>query len=183
MTFRDTSIAGVSCGRLTAFQDERGLFAKLFGSPEVASLWQARPIRQVNLSETEVAGTIRGLHFQYPPHGEMKLIVCLGGQVFDVAVDLRAGSPTAAQHVHAVLSPFDAIVIPEGCAHGFQALLPRSRLLYLHSADYAPASEGGVRFDDPALGIAWPLPPATVSERDLRLPGLQRALTGFAHHA
>ena len=182
MTLTDTPVAGVYCGRLTAFQDSRGLFAKLFASPEVASLWQPRLVRQVNFSETEATGTIRGLHLQYPPHAEMKLIVCISGQVFDVAADLRADSPTAARHVHAILSPLDVIVIPEGCAHGFQALLPHSRLLYLHSADYAPASEGGIRYDDSSLGIAWPLPPANVSERDLRLPDLAGALSGVTRH-
>ncbi len=108
----------------------------------------------------------------HPPHAEMKLVRCLRGRVWDVAVDLRAESPTFL-HWHAEeLSPDNhrMVVIPEGCAHGFQVLTPDSELLYLHTAFYAPDAEGGVRHDDPALGIRWPLPVTDLSPRDRSHP-------------
>jgi dTDP-4-dehydrorhamnose 3,5-epimerase len=127
-----------------------------------------RPIVQINHSCTTRVGAIRGLHFQYPPHAEMKLVRCLRGRVWDVAVDLRTGSPTFLRWHAEELSPRNArmLVIPEGCAHGFQVLDPDSELLYLHTASYAPPFDGGVRFDDPRLDIDWPLPLTDLSERD-----------------
>jgi len=182
MTLSETPIKGVYSGHLTAFTDHRGLFAKLFGTSELAAVWQSRPIRQINLSETHTPGTIRGLHFQQHPHTEMKLIVCLDGHVYDVAVDLRARSETFKQHVGILLMPLDFIIIPECCAHGFQVLQPGSRLLYLHSADYAVQSEKGFRFDDKTLNIVWPLPPVGLSDRDLHQPTLDGTFTGISPH-
>jgi dTDP-4-dehydrorhamnose 3,5-epimerase len=130
--------------------------------------WADRGIAQVNLSRTEAVGTIRGMHLQADPHS------CLRGRVWDVAVDLRQDSATYL-HWHAVeLSPdqSNALLIPEGCAHGFQVLEPGSELLYLHSGAWKPEAETGVRWDDPQLAIAWPLPVAEMSDRDRSLPFL-----------
>ena len=137
--------------------------------------WGDRGIAQVNVSRTETVGTIRGLHLQAPPHSEAKLVRCLRGRVWDVAVDLRPDSATYC-HWHAVeLSSerANALLIPEGCAHGFQVLEPGSELLYLHSGAWVPEAETGVRFDDPQLAIPWPLTPRGLSERDLALPLLE----------
>lgn len=182
MTISESALKDVFVGHLNVFSDNRGLFSKIFGAPEIAAIFGARSIRQVNLSETEEPGTIRGLHFQHPPHAELKMIVCLSGTVYDVAVDLRARSKTLAQHVGATLAPFDFIIIPEGCAHGFQALARGSRLLYLHTADYMVKSEDGFRFDDEAFNIHWPLSPMGLSDRDLRLPRLPCSYLGIDVH-
>ena len=137
--------------------------------------WGDRVISQVNHSRTEVVGTVRGLHLQAPPHSEAKLVRCLRGRVWDVAVDLRPGSATWGRWHATELSPDrgNALLIPEGCAHGFQVLEAGSELLYLHSGAWVPEAETGVRFDDPQLAIQWPLPPLGLSGRDHGLPLLK----------
>lgn len=177
-----TPIAGVFVAETTAFQDNRGAFARLFCESELAEAIVHRRIKQINYSRTAAAGAIRGLHFQQAPHAEMKMVRCLKGRVWDVALDLRKGSPTFL-HWHAQeLSATNALmlVIPEGCAHGFQALEPDSELLYLHTASYTPSAEGGVRFNDPALSLPWPLPATDVSERDKNHPLLHKNFQGIA---
>ena len=133
--------------------------------------WGDRRIAQVNLSRTEEVGTIRGLHLQADPHSEAKLVRCLKGRVWDVAVDLRRDSSTYQQWHGLELSPLqgNALLIPEGCAHGFQVLEPGSELLYLHSGAWVPEAETGVRWDDTQLAIAWPLPVTDLSYRDRSL--------------
>ena len=159
------------------FADHRGAFLNGFRAqePAFAQAWGARSIAQVNLSCTDLVGTVRGLHLQAPPHSEAKLVRCLRGRVWDVALDLRPGSLSWGQWHAVELSPVaaNALLIPEGCAHGFQVLEPGSELLYLHSGAWVPEAETGVRFDDPALAIAWPLPPQGLSDRDLVLPLLE----------
>ena len=159
------------------FSDQRGAFLNAFRGQDsaFAKAWGIRVIAQVNVSRTETVGTIRGLHLQAPPHSEAKLVRCLRGRVWDVAVDLRPDSATYC-HWHAVeLSSerSNALLIPEGCAHGFQVLEQCSELLYLHSGDWVPEAETGLRFDDPQLAIPWPLTPLGLSERDLALPLLE----------
>ena len=128
----------------------------------------SRNIMQINHSQTRQHGSVRGLHFQQPPHAEVKIITCLRGAVFDVTVDIRVGSPTFLQWVGVELSAKNGamILIPEGCAHGFQTLSDDTELLYLHTAPYAPESEGGLHYADPRLDISWPLPLADISQRD-----------------
>ena len=176
-TFHPTPIAGLYELVGQPISDYRGEFLNAFRIQEsdFAEAWGDRPIAQVNLSRTEVVGAIRGLHLQAPPHTEAKLVRCLLGRVWDVAVDLRPGSATYGQWYAVVLSPAaaNALLIPEGCAHGFQVLEPGSELLYLHSGNWVPEAETGIRFNDPELAIAWPLPPTGLSERDLALPLLQ----------
>ncbi len=174
---RSTAIAGVLELVGQPFADHRGAFLNAFRAqePSFAQAWGNRTIAQVNLSRTEVVGTVRGLHVQAPPHSEAKLVRCLRGRVWDVAVDLRPGSATFG-HWHAVeLFPgsSNALLIPEGCAHGFQVLEDSSELLYLHSGAWVPEAETGVRFNDLNLAITWPLPPTGLSERDLALPLLE----------
>lgn len=158
------------------FTDHRGAFLSAFRRHEEAwmSAWGDRDIAQVNLSRTEDVGTLRGLHLQHPPHSEAKVVRCLRGLVWDVAVDLRLDSisygrwhGTELCHTRA-----NALLIPEGCAHGFQTLESGSELLYLHSGAWVPEDESGVRYDDPQLAIPWPLPVTDLSERDSRLPYL-----------
>ena len=177
---RKTPIADVLELVGQAFIDHRGAFLNAFRvqEPAFAQAWGNQYIAQVNLSSTKDVGVLRGLHLQAPPHGEAKLVRCLRGRVWDVAVDLRPDSATY-RHWHAVeLSPerANALLIPEGCAHGFQVLEPGSELLYLHSGNWVPEAETGVRFDDPQLAIPWPLPPQGLSERDLALPLLESLL-------
>ena len=165
-------IAGVRLATSRVIGDDRGQFARLFDSGLLSDAHGARPIVQINHSMTRQPGTVRGMHYQTAPALEAKWVRCLRGRVLDVAVDLRRGSPTFLQHFAVTLSPEGAaaLFIPEGCAHGFQVLEPDSELLYLHTAPYAPAHEGGLRCDDPALGIAWPLPVIGLSPRDAAHP-------------
>lgn len=180
-----TPLTGVWHLRARPMGDARGSFARLYCAAEFAALGLERPLEQINLSETLKRGSVRGLHYQRAPHAEHKLVRCLDGRVLDVVVDLRAGSPTLLQW-HAVeldARRGDALLIPPGCAHGFQTLEDDCRLLYLHSAAHAPEAEGGVRFDEPRLRpglIAWPLPITAQSERDLALPLLPESFAGLS---
>ena len=167
---RSTPIHGVWELLGQPFSDHRGAFCNAFRAQEPAFVeaWGQRPIAQMNLSRTETVGTVRGLHLQIPPHSEAKLVRCLRGRVWDVAVDLRRGSPSfgrwhAVELSHAACN---ALVIPEGCAHGFQVLEAGSELLYLHSGDWVLQAESGVHCCDPQLAITWPLPPLGLSSRD-----------------
>lgn len=172
MNVRPTPLQGVIVVETTPVVDPRGAFARLFCERELAAVIGNRHIVQINHSRTRTVGAVRGLHFQHPPHAEMKLVRCLKGRVWDVAVDLRAGSPTFRQWHAEELTPGNArmLVIPEGCAHGFQVLEAESELLYLHTAPYTPAAEGGLSYNNPELEIAWPLPITDLSERDRRHP-------------
>ena len=169
-----TSLNGVFELYAQPFIDHRGAFLNAFRAHEHAfmSSWGDRGIAQVNLSRTEVVGTIRGLHRQAESHIEAKLVRCLRGRVWDLAVDLRTDSTTYGQWHAVELCPDqgNALLIPEGCAHGFQVLEPGSELLYLHSGAWVPEAETGVRWDDPTLAITWPLPVAALSDRDRNLP-------------
>ncbi|MDB5813275.1 MAG: rfbC [Rhodocyclales bacterium] len=176
-----TRLAGVFVIGTTLRADHRGSFGRFFCEQELAPVLQGRCIVQINFSRTSMPGAIRGIHFQRPPHAEMKLVRCIRGRVRDVAVDLRAESSTFLQWHAEELSAESArmLVIPEGCAHGFQALEPDSELLYLHTAAYAPDAEGGVMFDDPALNLDWPLPVADISQRDLSHPLITHGFSGI----
>ena len=173
---RRTPINGVFELLAQPFADHRGAFLNAFRANELAFMgsWGDRGIAQVNLSLTEAVGTIRGLHLQAEPHSESKLVRCLRGRVWDVAVDLRRDSTTYGQWHAVELSPEqgNTLLIPEGCAHGFQVLQPGSELLYLHSGAWVPEAETGVRWDDPTLAVAWPLPVVGLSDRDCSLPRL-----------
>ena len=148
--------------------DSRGFLERLFCQEALNSLLQGKTIRQINRTLTQNKGTVRGLHFQYPPHAETKIVSCIKGQVWDVAVDLRRGSSTFLQH-HAVLLSEDnhqSYLISEGFAHGFQTLSPDCEMLYFHTADYNADAEGALSALDPRLAINWPEPIAERSARD-----------------
>ena len=180
MKIRPTNVAGVVVAETSPVMDHRGSFCRLFCESELGEATSGRRIVQINHSTTVMVGAVRGLHYQRPPQAEMKLVRCLRGRVWDVAADLRAGSRTFLQWHAEELTAGNArmLVIPEGCAHGFQVLEPHSELLYLHTAFYDPAGEGGVRYDDPRLGIRWPLPVSDLSQRDLTLPTLDSGFQG-----
>jgi len=149
-------------------EDSRGYFSRFFCSEELADCGFTLPVAQINHTLTRRRGAARGLHFQRQPHAEDKLVSCLRGEVWDVAVDLRRGSPTFLRWHAERLSADNhrSLLIPQGFAHGFQALSDDCELIYLHSRAYHRESEGGLNLADPALAIAWPLPFADVSERD-----------------
>lgn len=177
-----TELPGVSVVETAPLADQRGAFARWFCDQELGDVLGQRRIVQINHSRTSRLGALRGLHYQRAPHSEMKMVRCIRGRVFDVAVDLRRGSPTFLRWHAEELTPANArmLVIPEGCAHGFQALDIESELLYLHTAPHAPVAEGGVRYDDPSIGVAWPLPVTDLSQRDRALPVLDAAFPGLS---
>lgn len=148
--------------------DTRGFLSRIFCSNFMADLGWVTPIAQINHTLTQEIGTVRGMHFQHPPFAEMKLVSCIRGAIWDVAVDLRKGSPTFL-HWHAELlsqNNQSALLLPEGVAHGFQVLEPDSELLYCHSAPYNPIAEAGLHPMDPSFAISWPLEVKNLSERD-----------------
>ena len=168
MNVTETKISGLVVTESSAHEDHRGSFLRCFCSPSLKDILLDRHVLQINHSRTESVGAVRGVHFQLPPFSEMKLVRCLKGMVWDVAVDLRQNSPTFLTWHAEVLSPSNnkMMVIPEGFAHGFQVLEPSSELLYLHTAIYSAQAESGVRFDDPRVKIDLPLAIADLSKRD-----------------
>lgn len=174
MLVHKTKIDGLYVATSTPKADSRGAFSRLFCAEELQQLLGKRSILQINHSRTSQQGAVRGMHFQNPPAAEMKCVRCLKGRVWDVAVDLRADSPTLHQWHAEELSEDNhkMMIIPEGFAHGFQVLAPDSELLYLHTALYAPSSESGVHPLDERLAIDWPMPIAQLSEKDAKLPRL-----------
>ena len=165
--------------------DQRGFFGRLFCAEELGAAGFGTSIAQINHSFTRRRGSVRGLHFQVPPHGEAKFVSCLRGEVFDVAVDLRRGSPTYLRWHAEHLSEANhrSLLIPRGFAHGFQTLSDDCELLYLHSAPYAAGAEGGLNPTDPALDIRWPLPFTDISERDAAHAALAADFSGLAENS
>lgn len=180
-TVTDLPFAGLKLVERQNLGDSRGFLSRMFCAEELATAGWIKPIAQINLTMTARKGTLRGMHFQQPPHSEMKLVNCIRGAVFDVAVDLRAGSPTFLKWHAEELSEGNrrSLLIPEGFAHGFQALTDDCELLYLHSVPYAPGSEGALNSQDPTLHINWPLAVTEMSERDRNHPYLTEQFTGL----
>ncbi len=172
----ETNIKGVCEIVHSPFTDERGLFLNIFRSENtpLSSIWSNRPIEQINLSKTLNIGTIRGMHMQKEPYSEAKLITCIKGKIFDVAVDLRSNSPTFGKWCKVILSPGlnNSIFIPEGCAHGFQTMENNCELIYVHSEKWKKEVETGVNCKDKNLDILWPISKMIMSERDMNLPFL-----------
>jgi dTDP-4-dehydrorhamnose 3,5-epimerase len=181
MIFTPTPLAGAFTIDLEPFSDERGWFARFYDRKEFEPIGHTRDWVQLNQSVSYTKGTLRGLHFQFPPFREIKMVRCIAGAVYDVIVDLRIGSPTFLQTFGAELSAGNSkmLYIPEGFAHGFQTLEANSALLYHHTEYYTPGAEGGLRYDDPALAIQWPLPVTVISERDVRHPLVDKHFKGI----
>ncbi len=181
MIFTPTPLAGSFVVRLTPNSDHRGWFARAYCKNEFAQIGHTKEFVQMNQSYTREKGALRGMHFQRTPNREIKLVRCIAGSVYDVIVDLRAGSPTFGQWFGAELSAENKkmMYVPEGFAHGFQTLEEDSELLYLVSEFYAPGVEGGLRYNDPALKIQWPLPVSDLSEKDANHPFLTENFTGL----
>lgn len=174
MRFESTEIAGLFAVRLQRHQDERGSFCRLFDREAFRDQGLAPDFVQQSLSVTRHAGTLRGLHFQRPPHAEVKFVRCTRGAIYDVVADLRPASPSYRRwQAFRLAEDGDlALYIPAGCAHGFQTLRDDCEVLYQMDTAYQPDHADGVRFDDPALGVAWPRAVTTIAGKDLEWPAL-----------
>ena len=176
----ETPIKGLRVIQRKALGDERGFLERIFCAEDLFSVGWVWPIAQINHTLTKIPGTVRGMHFQHPPRAEAKLVSCLRGAVWDVAVDIRRGSPTFLKWYAEELSAANqrALLIPPGFAHGFQTLEPDCELLYLHSASYDPVSEGALNSCDPELAISWPKEISNISEKDSNQPMLEPSFMG-----
>lgn len=176
----DLSLPGLKLVQRQRLGDARGFLTRLFCSEELATAGWTKPVAQVNHSHTAQRGTVRGMHFQHAPRTEMKLVSCIRGQVWDVAVDIRTGSPTFLKWHAELLSAENcrALLIPDGFAHGFQTMTEDVELIYCHSAPYRREAEGGLHPEDPAIAISWPLPIAVLSTRDAEHPSIQPDFEG-----
>lgn len=176
MIFSDTTVQGAYLIAPEPREDQRGLFARIWCSEEFAAQGLESNYVQANIGYNIRAGTLRGMHFQIAPHGEVKLVRCMSGAVYDVVLDLRPESPTYLQWYGVELTGenFLSLYIPIGCAHGYQTLSDGTTLMYHTSHVYAAQSAGGVRFDDPQFGIEWPLPVSAISDADTSWPNYLR---------
>ncbi len=174
MIFRETDLNGVFIIEPELIEDERGFFACSWTPAEFEKHGLNPRLVQCNISFNKRSGTVRGMHFQNKPHEEAKLVRCTRGAIYDVAVDLRKDSPTRYQWVGAELSADNhrMLYIPEGLAHGYQTLTDGTEIFYQISEYYHPESAGGVRWDDPAFDIKWPLPVTVIADRDANYPSL-----------
>lgn len=175
MRFVSTQLDGVVLVDIAPDRDERGLFARIFCRSEFSEAGLPMQVEQANLSSNTTAGTVRGLHFTVPPGRDRKVVRCVRGALYDVVVDVRPHSTSYLRHVAVELDAVNrtALHVPAGCAHGFQTLMDDTEVVYLHSQRYAPAHERGLRFDDPALGLTWPLQVSAVSDKDRAWPLLE----------
>lgn len=173
MVFTETALPGAFLVDLERREDERGFFARAWCEREFSEQGLATRVVQCNLSFNRERGTLRGMHFQRPPHAEVKLVRCTRGAVYDVVIDMRPDSPTFKQWLGVELTAENgrALYVPEGFAHGYQTLVPETETFYQVSEFYAPEAEGGVRWNDSAFGIEWPLADEPVlSEKDRTWP-------------
>jgi dTDP-4-dehydrorhamnose 3,5-epimerase len=181
LIFVETPIGGAFVVDLEPLSDERGFFARTWCQREFEAHGLETRLVQCSVSFNQQAGTLRGLHYQAAPYAEVKLVRCISGAVFDVIVDLRSGSPTFARHYSVILSAVNRrlLYIPEGCAHGFQTLEQDTEVAYQMSEFHRPDYSRGVRWNDPAFGIAWP-PTETriVNQRDQTYPDFQHPVLG-----
>jgi dTDP-4-dehydrorhamnose 3,5-epimerase len=166
--FTTTPLKDLVVVQRKAIEDDRGFLSRFYCMDEFTAIGIKKPVAQINHTLTYKKGAVRGLHFQHPPHAEIKLVSCLKGEIWDVAVDLRRDSPTFLHWHGEILSATNrkSLLIPEGYAHGFQALTENCELIYLHTAAYHSESEGALNATDPKLGIAWPLAITEISDRD-----------------
>jgi dTDP-4-dehydrorhamnose 3,5-epimerase len=174
MIFNETTLPGSYVVDLTPVGDARGWFARTYCKQEFSAIGHTKEWVQMNHSFTAKKGTVRGMHFQHPPHEEIKMVRCIAGAVYDVIIDLRKNSSTYLQWFGIEISASNKkmIYIPEGFAHGFQALSDDTELLYQHTQFYTPAAEAGIIYNDPVVGIQWPLPLTEISARDRSHPNI-----------
>jgi dTDP-4-dehydrorhamnose 3,5-epimerase len=172
MTFTETALSGAFVLDPELRRDPRGFFARVFSQEEMTTQGLDPTLVQGSVSFNHAKGTLRGMHFQFPPKSETKLVRCTRGAILDVIVDLRPESPTFLQHVAVELSADNhrSLFVPRRFAHGYQTLDDNTEVAYWISAAYAPTHEGGIAFNDPALAIRWPLEPTVMSDRDRTLP-------------
>jgi dTDP-4-dehydrorhamnose 3,5-epimerase len=172
MKFLELELPGVYRIEWEWLEDERGAFARTFCAREFEARGLSPCVAQCSLSHNRRRGTVRGMHYQVEPHAEAKLIRCSRGQVFDVVIDLRTDSPTFTRWIAVELSATEPemLYLPKGCAHGFQTLADETEVFYQISTYYEPLAARGVRWDDPAFGIPWPLPVSVISEKDRGYP-------------
>ena len=180
MTFTQTPLPGAFVIALKPIRDDRGFFARTFDAATLRAHGLVDSFPQANHSMCAAAGTIRGLHYQGPPLAEAKLFRCIRGRVFDVLVDVRRGSPTFLQWFATELTEgdFTVVYVPPGFAHGYQALTDGAEVVYQSSAEYAPQLEGRVLYDDPRVGIRWPITAAILSPKDAATPLLAAEFDG-----
>ena len=164
----NTPIEGLYILHRAVHKDERGFFSRIFGVDEMAKAGRPTNALHVNTSTSTSVGTLRGIHFQYLPRPEAKIVSCAAGAIWDVGIDLRPKSPTRFQWFGTKLTPDNGLsmVIPEGFGHAFITLEPNSTAVYVVSEVYSPEHESGIRYDDPTLGITWPMNPTVLSEKD-----------------
>lgn len=181
MTFEPTPLEGSYVVHLHPYNDERGWFVRTFSKDEFAQIAFSEEWLQMNHSFTSKKATLRGMHYQLPPFREIKLVRCIKGCIYDVIVDIRAGSPTFLKSFSIELKEHDMqmLYIPEGFAHGFQTLTDNCEVIYHHSKKYQPGFEGGLRYDDPMLGMLWPEKVTVISERDKNHPFIQNDFKGI----
>jgi dTDP-4-dehydrorhamnose 3,5-epimerase len=172
MTFEETTVSGALVVAPQRIQDERGYFGRIWCRRELSERGLNADVVQSNVGFSQRKGTLRGLHFQRDRHAEVKIVRCTRGAVFDVVVDLRPGSPSYRRWYGVELTPENGkmIYVPEGCAQGYLTLTDDSEIYYHTTAFYAPEFASGVRYDDPAFGIVWPLPVSVISPQDQRWP-------------
>lgn len=177
----DLPMAGLKIVQRKPIEDARGFLSRSYCAEEFANYGFNKSISQINHTLTRSKGAARGLHYQNPPYAEIKLVGCIKGEIFDVAVDLRKGSPTFLQWHGEVLSGHNqrSLLIPEGFAHGFQTLTENCELIYLHSAPYVKEAEAALNVTDPKLGITWPLEITELSERDRSHPMIKNDFEGM----
>ena len=176
-----TPLKGLVALQRKPIGDARGMLERLFCADELSTLLGGATVQAVNRTRTATRGTLRGLHFQHPPHAEDKLVTCLRGEVLDVVVDVRRGSPTFLQWHAETLSDANhrSLLVPKGFAHGFQTLCDDCEMLYLHTAAHHPASEDGLDALDARLAIRWPLPVTERSARDKSHPAIAADFKGI----
>lgn len=181
LEIRPCALPGVYTVHRNAHADDRGYFERLFCAETLEAAGWNGPVAHVNHSLTIHPGTVRGMHMQLAPHTEMKLVMCMRGELWDVAVDMRKGSPTFLQWHGEKLSAANgvALLVPEGYAHGFQALAPDTELVYCNTRAYAPGAEAGLHPLDPRVGIAWPLPVRNMSPKDAERAFLDEDFMGY----
>jgi dTDP-4-dehydrorhamnose 3,5-epimerase len=176
MKLMETPLTGAYIVDAERVEDERGFFALAWARNDFAMCGLNTNLAQCNLSYNHRAGTVRGMHWQAAPHAETKLVRCTRGAIYDVIVDIRAGSPTYLHWVGVELTAENcrALYIPEGCAHGFQTLADDTEIFYMLTEYYTPGSARGMRWDDPAVGITWPRDVTAISARDAGYPDIGR---------